>query len=199
MIVQTPALSESARKSQQTFRAVLDSMARPAKVNRLPVAGPRGGAWDGILSVAECLLDHEVSYWVSPGLEGGVEPELGRATRSRKAALGEARFLLARGTEAARCIAAASIGSIEYPDEGATLLVACDSLSQGPVQLRLSGPGVPGFRCLNVAGAPAGVFRALTERNRDFPLGVDLALVSTDCAVACLPRSCSIEIVTEKS
>lgn len=187
----TPVLSGAALRSQAVFRVVLDSMARPGKVNSLPTM-ESDGPYGGILAVLESLVDHEVTYWVSAALEEVIVPALETRTRGRKSSTWKADFVVADGDGAFQAIVSANAGTIEYPDKGATIVIMCQSLSEGPVRLCLEGPGVDGSRALSVASVPWDAFQALMERNQDFPLGLDTVLVSTDGAIACIPRSSRI-------
>ncbi len=192
MTLEIPVLSTTEHQAQSVFRVLLDCMARPGSGSRLPSVLSDGSDDDYMLHVLESLVDHETSYWVCPGLSERIEPRLVHRTRSRRASLPEAEFVIADRAGLSSAIAGANIGTIEYPDEGATLITTCTSLADGPVVLAISGPGVPDTARLRVAGISAQDFEALVERNADFPLGLDLILVSWDGTVACLPRSSGI-------
>ena len=187
-----PVLSTTEHQAQAVFRVLLDCMARPGRGSPLPSALADGSDDDDLLAVLESLVDHETSYWVCPGLADRIEPTLVHRTRARRASLPEAEFVIADRAGLSSAIAGANIGTIECPDEGATVIAPCISLADGPVVLAISGPGVADTANLRVAGISAHDFEALVERNADFPLGLDLILVSWDGTVACLPRSSRI-------
>ncbi len=189
----TPVLSASARQDQAVFRALLDAMARPGKVNPLPAQASGAGAAPGILAVMTCLVDHQAAYWISPALGEEVERALSYRTTARRVQAADAGFVAVDGPGAVHAVSRASVGTIEYPDEGATVIISCDSLTRGPVRLTLYGPGVCGAGTLRVAGVPVEAFRTVSRRNRDFPLGIDLILVAADNSAACIPRSNRIE------
>ncbi len=52
----------------------------------------------------------------------------------------------------------------------------------------LKGPGIDGERALHVEGLPQDFIQQWRENGAQYPLGVDLVLVS-DGAVAALPRT----------
>lgn len=194
MISEVPVLSPIERQAQAVFRVLLDCMAGPGKVSQLPVAHPIASDDENLLAVLESLVDQEVAVWVCPGLSERIGQTLLSRTRVRQAHLSQADYVVADRAGLPAAISGARIGSIEYPDEGATLIISCNSLADGPVELTLSGPGVSGTAQLRVAGVPGGDFQALAERNSDFPLGLDLTLVSWDGMVACIPRSTQIRV-----
>ena len=63
----------------------------------------------------------------------------------------------------------------------------------GTTRLQLQGPGVPGRRELFVGGLHAGWLARRAAWVADFPLGLDLVLVTKQALVA-LPRTTRIEI-----
>lgn len=194
MISEVPVLCPIEHQAQDVFRVLLDCMAQPGKVGQLPVTHPDASDDDNLIAVLESLVDPEVAVWVCPGLAERIGQILFSRTRVRQAQLSQADYLAADRAGLPAAISGARVGTIEYPDEGATLIVSCNSLADGPVELTLSGPGVSGTGQLRVAGVPGGEFQALAERNSDFPLGLDLILVSWDGMVACIPRSTQIRV-----
>ena len=194
MIPEVPVLSRIEHQAQDVFRVLLDCMAQPGKVGQLQLENSDSGDDDKILAVLESLVDQEVAVWVCPGLSERIGQTLLSRTRVRQAHLSQADYVVADRAGLPAAISGARIGSIEYPDEGATLIISCNSLADGPVELTLSRPGVSGTAQLRVAGVPGGDFQALAERNADFPLGLDLTLVSWDGMVACIPRSTQIRV-----
>jgi alpha-D-ribose 1-methylphosphonate 5-triphosphate synthase subunit PhnH len=85
---------------------------------------------------------------------------------------------------------AASVGTLLYPDQAATLVVAC-KLGTG-ASLRLCGPGINGEREVRVGGLPASFWHLRAERVI-YPLGWDLFLLDGDQVVG-LPRTTILEI-----
>ncbi|MPZ99178.1 MAG: phosphonate C-P lyase system protein PhnH [Dehalococcoidia bacterium] len=191
----TPVLSAPGRAEQAAFRALLDCMARPGSIRQLAAhVRPDDGAWCAALLVAQTLIDHEVEVAILAD-EATVERATVTRTGSRTTSVEEADFVLASPAHASDAVRRARLGPIEAPEQSATVIVACRYLGQGPVRLELSGPGVPGTTTLAVEGVPADVFAALAERNARFPDGIDLVLAAEDGALACLPRSTSIQVI----
>lgn len=197
MISEVPVFSPFEHQAQAVFRVLLDCMARPGKVGQLPATHPDASDDDNLLTLLGSLVDQEVAVWVCPGLSERIGQTLFSRTRARQAHLSQARYVVADRAGLHTAIAGANTGTIEYPDEGATVVATCVSLLDGPVQLTMSGPGVADTVELRVAGIPACDFGALAERNSDFPLGLDLILVSWEGMVACIPRSTQIRVAVK--
>lgn len=102
--------------------------------------------------------------------------------------VGAAEAAFAFGTwEALQPVARFAIGTAEYPDRAATLVIECASLAAEGA--RLSGPGIKDHAWLTLPETAA--FRA----NRAlFPLGFDAFLTAGD-RIAGLPRSTIVEDV----
>ncbi len=80
-----------------------------------------------------------------------------------------------------------AVGTPDYPDRSATLLLPVRSLTAG-APLVLTGPGIETERTIAPAGLPAGFLPTLAENQSRFPLGFDLVLVAGAEAIA-LPRT----------
>ena len=78
-----------------------------------------------------------------------------------------------------------ALGTAEYPDRSATLIVEVAALE--PATHRLTGPGIAGEAGLRLPGDEAA------RRNAGaFPLGLDLVLTCGD-RLAALPRTTTVE------
>jgi alpha-D-ribose 1-methylphosphonate 5-triphosphate synthase subunit PhnH len=183
-----------AHDSQQVFRAVLEAMSRPGRVQTLAAGSPEGlddaGLGRARAAVLLALLDAETSVWLHPALR-------------REAALAQLRFhtgvrVAADASRAAFAVidaaqADASLwdalehGSDTVPQDGATLIVEVPSLQRG-LALALRGPGVQTVQPLHVDGLDAAFWHARARLEREFPRGVDLVLTCGD-RLAALPRS----------
>jgi alpha-D-ribose 1-methylphosphonate 5-triphosphate synthase subunit PhnH len=184
--------------AQQHYRVVLDCMARPGKINVMPemeLMMPEGIHAAGAL-VAFALLNADVSFCV----EGVAAYEVGRYlvvnTSARPEVSGQADYIFLDGCAPSELLRQLKVGTLPYPEEGATVVAAVEVLAnEGEgLALELSGPGVPGERTLCVRGPERAFFEVLTEINGEFPLGVDLILTDKDRRVACIPRSTKIRV-----
>lgn len=184
-----PAQTRRAEREQRTFRALLDSMARPGSERQLPPADGREGY--PALLIAEALLDHEVSFAVLPQDSRFIETVL-RSTGSRISAVGEADYVFCETASLVDALRLCKEGTQEYPDRGATVVCSVDSLAQGDL-LRVSGPGVPGSAVIGIGALPVEARGIFAERNAETPLGVDLVLVASDGRLVSLSRYTRVE------
>jgi len=183
--------------SQRVFRQVLGCMARPGKVDFL-LSEELNPATDwAMMMVALSLLDEETTFAVL----GKGKDRLERCCRliagGRMVPHGQADFVFVWGAEARPEITGLRRGSLLFPDQGATIVFHVEMLRpethEGEVRLRLRGPGVQGEVSLGVAGLARENLAYLREVNAEFPLGVDIILVSDSGQVACIPRSVRVD------
>jgi alpha-D-ribose 1-methylphosphonate 5-triphosphate synthase subunit PhnH len=184
--------------AQEHYRLLLDSMARPGKINMMPemeLTTPRGIHAAGAL-VGFALLNADVTYYI----DGPASFEVGRYllvnTSARPVALGEADYVFVDGSTSAELLLSLKLGTLPYPEDSATVVAAVDGLANegDGLALLLKGPGVLGERKLCVAGLDRSFFGELATINSEFPLGIDVILTDGERRVACIPRSTKIRI-----
>ena len=172
-------------QSSRAFRAALDAMARPGRIHVIDGATPPAP-----LSVAAGTLLLTLADGTTPvHLAGDADCEALRGwitfhTGAPLVAAEAAVFAVGRWTDLAP-LGRFSIGTPEYPDRAATLIIEMAALeAEGSV---LTGPGIRDHARLTVPDPEA--FRA----NRVlFPLGFDTFL-TCGTRVAGLPRSTRVE------
>jgi alpha-D-ribose 1-methylphosphonate 5-triphosphate synthase subunit PhnH len=183
--------------SQRTFRVLLEAMARPGTLMRVPEADPRcpEPTHAPLAAVLLTLIDHEVSFAVVPAVGDGLVADrltryLTEMTGSRAVAPEAADYVLALGALPPGIILGLKRGIPAYPDESATLLVAVPSLidAHGPL-VALAGPGVRMGRTARLDGLTAGDLAELAIANAEAPLGIDVILADAAGSLLCLPRS----------
>lgn len=170
---------------QRAFRRLLDAFARPGEVTELP-GRPPATAW---LQALAMLCDREVSLADPAGL---LAPEERRFLQARDAAPNDARFVLLDGRAPVPEGFSPCLGSLTSPERGATLVLVCAGIGQGPARLSVSGPGVPGRRLLCLAGLDGSWLDRRARWVSRFPVGVDLLLADAG-RVAALPRTTRVE------
>ncbi|MFN3644822.1 MAG: phosphonate C-P lyase system protein PhnH [Gemmobacter sp.] len=172
-------------QAARAFRAILDAMARPGAVHALAGAVPPAP-----LSVAAgvallTLADRTTPVFLAPGHDGeGVRGWITFHTGAPFADRAGATFAV--GTwDALLPLSGFAVGTPEYPDRGATLIVECPALTA--TGARLAGPGIDGTAHLSLPDPAAHrANRAL------FPLGLDMLLCAGE-RIAALPRSTVVE------
>ncbi|MFE3835847.1 phosphonate C-P lyase system protein PhnH [Pseudogemmobacter sonorensis] len=177
--------AEPAQQSARAFRALLDAMARPGRIQRVEGAAPPVP-----VSVAAGVALLVLTDPTTPlHLAGGADrPELrdwiAFHTGAPLVGAEKARFALG-DWQALSPVSRFAIGDPAWPDRSATLIVETDRLE--PAGGRLTGPGIRDEAFLSLPETAAfQVNRAL------FPLGFDIFLTCGD-RLAALPRSTRVE------
>ena len=169
---------------QQNYRALLEVMSRPGSVEEIQ----RAKSDVTYLAVLATLVDGEVSLADPDALLDELHwPML----QAQLAPADAADYILCRGDQAPSLNP--RLGTLPCPELSATLIIQVESLTEGNLNLQLSGPGVNGKADVNIAGiSPAW----LAQREHwvcAFPLGVDMILVD-GAAVMALPRTTKVEV-----
>jgi phosphonate C-P lyase system protein PhnH len=161
-------------------------MARPGSIDQLPVPEQPGGS--RLLTVAEALVDHEVTFAVFPDRPELAEAVL-RLTGSRVAPVEQADYVFCTVASLAETLRRAKDGTLEYPDRSATLVCEVHDVHEpGAERVELSGPGINGRQAVHVHGFDAAAQAAFVERNLLPPAGIDVVFVSRTGHVTCLSR-----------
>jgi alpha-D-ribose 1-methylphosphonate 5-triphosphate synthase subunit PhnH len=176
---------------QATFRAIMDAMAHPGRVNAL-AAVPEG--WPaplnaGAAAIALCLADFETPVWLDgPAREGDAAAWLRFHTGARVTADPlEAAFAFVTDPGRAPENIAFARGSLDYPDRSTTFVLQVAAFGAGrPVTL--SGPGIRDTTAFSASPVPADFEARLAANATLSPCGHDFILASAG-AVAALPRS----------
>jgi alpha-D-ribose 1-methylphosphonate 5-triphosphate synthase subunit PhnH len=177
--------------SQAVFRVLLDTLARPGTVRALPSSWVSLGL-PPALCLPMALADLGVNVAVV-GDDGSWARHLAAATGATVTEPADAWTVSCLTPLTADVVETLPIGTAEIPEAGARLCVTVDSLGTGPVELTLSGPGVPGRHLLAVDGIDPEALDALAVANGFFPAGIDTWLVTPDGEIAALSRSTRVE------
>jgi len=183
--------------SQRIFRSLLDAMANPGRIITLPKIGietPAANKYPLLLLMT--LLDHEASFCVMGGDQTQVTEYLKTNTGSKESGLGNSDFILVYGGSSCGLIQGARVGTLEYPDESATVIYDIDSIGAGEmgVLLELSGPGIAGKRKVGASGIEQTEIEDVLAM-RDYPLGLDLIFSDIAGRIVCIPRSTTVEVI----
>lgn len=101
-----------------------------------------------------------------------------------------ARFVISQGAHAPDY--QPELGTLESPEQGATVIVRVESLGEGG-RLGLTGPGIGGESTLYVVGVDPSWWIQRSRWNASFPMGVDLILLASH-RLAALPRTTRIHV-----
>jgi alpha-D-ribose 1-methylphosphonate 5-triphosphate synthase subunit PhnH len=181
---------EPSVQSAHAFRAIMEAVARPGTLQRLPGAAPPAPLSPAAGAVVLTLCDGDTPLH----LAGPADCEAVRAwvafhTGAPIAGPGACAFAL--GTwDALLPLSAFPVGAPDYPDRAATLIVEMAMLEAEGATLR--GPGIRETAALSLPETEA--FRANAAR---FPLGLDFLFTCGE-RLAALPRTTVVGAPADK-
>lgn len=181
-------------QAQSTFRAILDAIARPGKVQPIgqTIVAPEPFS-SGAAAIALTLCDHDAPVWLDDRLRAN--EAVGEWLRFHcgcplVANPGDAAFAFAGNPEDFPPFDAFDQGTGDYPDRSTTIVLGVESFDVQPC-LKLAGPGIRDRISFGARPLPLDIAERLARNRLLFPRGVDLFL-ATATAVAGLPRSVRI-------
>lgn len=172
--------------SQRIFRAVLDALASPGALGRLPSVPGYPSALLPLLALADLSTPACVLH---DGDSGGWPGAVRTLTSAPVTALSEARLVAALRPVTPAELGQVRTGTAAAPEEGALVTLAVGIFRPNGSPRLLRGPGICGRRELRAAGLPAGFAAARRRLTQAFPAGADFLLVAPDGTVAGLPRT----------
>lgn len=187
----TAGFADPSLDAQRCFRAVLEAMSRPGRVQQLEAGlaeppAPLGLAAGAVLLT---LADADTPVWIDDAAAPAADWLRFHAGCPLVAAPAAAQFALTCGAMPA--LDSLAQGTEEAPQDSATLVLQVASLARGTA-LRLTGPGIETAQLLHVAGLPPGFVQDWARNAALFPRGVDVILCA-GASVAALPRTVRIE------
>lgn len=177
----------SSELQQRRFRALLHAMSYPGEVLDLAphLAGERSA-----LGILACLVDETTTLADPDRLLSTSERGLLKATCVPTES---ADFVLVNAREMPRPDFRPKLGDLYRPDTSTTMVLAGQSVGTGPIEMRLTGPGVKTETRLLLEGFDPSWFAARNRWVANFPLGVDLLLCDS-AHVAAIPRTAAITL-----
>jgi alpha-D-ribose 1-methylphosphonate 5-triphosphate synthase subunit PhnH len=191
MTAAAPAIQPRHLADQTVFRAVMDAMAHPGRVNLLAAAPAEWLAPlnAGAAAVALCLADFETPLWLD---EAARDSDAAAWLRFHTGAriVGdprEAAFAFVTDTRNAPDFQAFAPGSLDYPDRSTTFILQVEAFGGGATRT-LAGPGIKDTATFSASPLPGDFDARLAANHALAPRGADFIFVSSS-AVAALPRS----------
>lgn len=173
-----------ATQSAQAFRSVMEAMARPGTIQKIAGAKPPAPLSPAAGAVLLTLCDSDTPLYLA-GMADCDAVRAWVAFHTGAPLSGPSQSMFAIGTWAALApLSDYPVGTAEYPDRSATLIVETEALEQDGAILR--GPGIKA-----TAGLSLPETEAFVANHALFPLGVDFIFTSGD-RLAALPRSTEI-------
>lgn len=194
------------RDSQQIFRELMMALAfpgTPRQLQPLDMAVTPTEVQYGLQPLLT-LLDLETAFYVhanDPGRQQTVTDYLSINTNSRPEPWPQADFILCLEPTLNGRFAELKKGGLSKPNDGATVFYLVEEICADPngagALLTLEGPGVRGRRDIRVMGlSPAEIDQWALYR-REYPMGIDIYLISRDGSLIGIPRSVEVVATTE--
>lgn len=184
---------ETVHFTQQTFRLLMDSFARPGEEHMLQGERQMTGLYNATAATLLTLVDGEVSFYVK---EPTLQREIFTWTNAKFASKEHADFIILPASseveEVAAAIEQSKIGTLVDPQKSATIILEMTLEEETSFVLR--GPGIKGERQIEARFLPQWL-EARAHKNREFPLGIDIICVYEDGTVFVLPRTTNIQEV----
>ena len=171
-------------QSAHAFRAVMEAMARPGQIQDITGAVPPAPLSIAAGSVLLTLCDMDTPVYLAGDVDNDdVRAWLAFHTGAPLTGLSHAMFAVG-SWDALMPLSDYPIGTSEYPDRSAALIVECTELvTSGST---LSGPGIKSQAALSLPEIEA------FQNNRAlFPLGLDF-IFTNGARLAALPRSTEV-------
>lgn len=176
--------SNAATDAAHAFRAVMTVMARPGEIRCLDQAKPPAPLSSAAGTLILTLCDPETRLHLAGAFDSeDIRNWVTFHTGAPFSGPAEADFAVGRWSDLAP-LSQYPVGSPEYPDRSATLIVECDSLSATGAALK--GPGIR-----DSARLPLPDIAAFAENHSLYPLGLDF-FFTAGADVAGMPRSTEI-------
>ena len=187
-------LADPVFDAQAIFRAVMEAFAEPGTTAEIAtrVAAP-APLVPAAASILAALADGDTPVWMAdPDGAGRAAAAWLRFQTGAPVATDPAlaSFVVLPEDSAPVSWTRFALGTPDYPDRSATLLLPVSSLANG-APLVLEGPGIETSRTIAPAGLPEGFAAAMAANRARFPLGFDLVLVCGKALIA-LPRTTRI-------
>ncbi|MGD9066194.1 MAG: phosphonate C-P lyase system protein PhnH [Desulfobacterales bacterium] len=189
--------------SQQVFKTLMMALAFPGIIRRLePISLSMPKPDLGyILQPLLTLLDLETTYHVvcrDKKLWEDVTHYIELNTLSQLRKLTHADYILCLDPSLNGRFPKLKKGTLTQPNQSATVFYLLDSVAEVPIakatELRFSGPGIEDIQTIYVSGIDPGELEQWDHFKSDYPMGVDIFLVSQWGDVVGVPRSVSMEI-----
>lgn len=179
--------ADPAIASSTAFRQIMEAMARPGTIHMIAGAAPPAPLSPATGAVLLTLCDPDTPVH----LAGALDCDAVRAWvafHTGAPVVGPSRCMFAVGDwNDLMPLNAYQIGTPQYPDRSATLIVQVERLT--PDGATLSGPGIKNTHRLSLPE-----LEAFQQNAGHFPLGLDFIFTNSD-RVAALPRT---TVVTQK-
>lgn len=192
-----PGFQDPVHEAQQTFRALLNALARPG----WPQATARVTAPAGLTAAcaAACLtlFDLETRVWLQSGIPEAAHAWLRFHTGCQVTQQSQAAdFAIIKDAATMPPLDAFRWGTAAYPEASTSLLIQLPAL-MGPTTVTLQGPGIQGAIALQTP-LSQDFWQQWQAMTASYPLGLDVWCLAAQQVVG-LPRTVRLTALQEHS
>ena len=190
-----PGFSSQTFDSQAVFRSLLAAMASPGEIMILSGdLSPEVPVHQAAGAILLTLMDFETPLWTDlENQNAAVEWLRFHTGAPYMYTSSQAAFALVTDYDQFETPDQFNRGTIESPDRSTTLIIHTRGMDDRG-RLRLTGPGIPKARFINLKGIREGFFARRKEMATDYPLGIDMIFVC-DRQFTVLPRTTTVEVI----
>ncbi|MEH7272259.1 phosphonate C-P lyase system protein PhnH [Neobacillus vireti] len=185
---------------QSVYRKMVDSISRPGLISDLRKEAALveeediKGCSASLLLLALTLFDQEVSFKVFSPQADTVSKTINQLTYAKQTETKKADYLLilqdAERGSIEEAIINAKVGTLKNPHSSATIIVEVDSVTSGDALL-LKGPGIQKHELVHL-DINRNWLEIRQEKNKEYPLGIDLIFIDQNHQLLSLPRTTQI-------
>lgn len=183
---------------QEAFRKLLHAYSYPGEIvsfyeqgEQLPITANCMKATQVLMYM---LLDADTNFHMVTQDQELIQ-QFSQLTYCLPVTLEEANFVFLMEDERAQlndALEHCSIGTLEDPHMGATLIIECESITN-ETEMILKGPGIQHTNNLHIAGLREGWQDIREACNREYPMGIDMICIDASGNCVVLPRTTQIE------
>ncbi|MBD2231655.1 phosphonate C-P lyase system protein PhnH [Phormidium tenue] len=190
LTTQLPGFKDPVHDAQQTFRALLDALARPGIQQTTASLTPPEGLNPGCAAACLTLLDLETTVWLQPDIAESARSWLVFHTGCRFTAQPQtADFAVINNVETMPNLEDFNWGTAAYPEASTSLLIQLPAL-EGTGSATLQGPGILESITLQTP-LSTDFWQQWQAMTAHYPLGLDVWCFA-DRQVLGLPRTTRI-------
>jgi alpha-D-ribose 1-methylphosphonate 5-triphosphate synthase subunit PhnH len=185
---------------QSVYRKLVDSTSRPGLISDLRKEAAlvevedQKGCSASLLLLALALFDQEVSIKVFSTQADTVSKTINQLTYAKSTDTKKADFLLilqdAEKGSLEEAIINAKPGTLKNPHTSAVIFVEAESVTSGEALL-LKGPGIHTTELVHL-DINENWLESRQEKNKEYPLGIDLIFIDRNHQLLSLPRTTQI-------
>jgi len=194
--------------TQLVFRKLLDSMARPGKINSVEKIIKKINTnyefSTSLIAIAFTLLDESVKFTVISKEKDEIERYIKWNTGSTISDINVAEFIFIDDNledgDIEKLMYQTKPGTFLEPEMSTTIILSVKRIqfdiennTEG-VYINLKGPGIDGINYCFIKGISKKWIEIRNDLNREFPIGIDMILCDRLGNIIGLPRTTKIEL-----